>query len=124
LAFKTSKRQLTDQAAPKPDHPQSANYCQNRTVLDLPKVANSSLEKLVLAKLKQDCSFRALSNATKLPNSLLASWLAFVSCNKPPIAIVRRIWNAPDMMDWQSYPQFSSCLHFANLGSKLVAKKK
>jgi hypothetical protein len=92
--------------------------------LDLPKVANSSLEKLVLAKLKQDCSFRALSNATKLPNSLLASWLAFASCNKPPIAIVRRIWNAPDMMDWQSYPQFSSCLHFANLGSKLVAKKK
>jgi len=92
--------------------------------LDLPKVANFSLEKSVVAALKQDCSFRALSNATKLPNSLLASWLAFAGCNKPPIAIVRRIWNARAMMDWQSYPQISSCLHLANLGSKLVAKKK
>ena len=108
----------------KPALPLSANYCQNRTVSDLPKVANFSLEKLVVATLKQDCSFRALSNATKLPNSLLALWLAFASCNKPPIAIVRRIWNARDMMDSQSYAQFSSCLHLASLGSKLVAKKK
>jgi hypothetical protein len=92
--------------------------------LDLPKVANFSLEKSVVATLKQDCSFRALSNATKLPNSLLASWLAFASCNKPFVAIVRRIWNARDMMDWQSYPQISSCLHLAKLGSKLVAKQK
>jgi hypothetical protein len=26
--------------------------------------------------------------------------------------------------DWQSYPQISSCLHLADLGSKLVAKQK
>jgi ethanolamine utilization protein EutP (predicted NTPase) len=82
------------------------------------------LEKSVVATLKQECSFRALSNATKLPNSLLPSWLAFVSCKKPSIAIVGRIRKARDMTDRQSYPQISSCLQLANLGSKLVAKKK
>lgn len=89
-----------------------------------PTGGDDGLEKSVVATLKQDCSFRALSNATKLPNSLLASWLAFASRNKLSVAIVRRIRNARDMMDWQSYPQISSCLHWARLGSKLVAQQK
>ncbi|MFY7759922.1 hypothetical protein, partial [Aquidulcibacter sp.] len=73
-----------------------------------PIVVNFSLDKSVATALKSACSFHALANKRKLPNSLLASWLAFAGCNKPPIAIVSRIWNARDMLDWQSYPQISS----------------